>query len=524
MTLSEEPSESSSSQKQSEIEARFLKLREKIFDRRTVLKEILEKQGKQSIYDYISSYTAVKYQPPLRDRQKELIAVFQKEVEKRLDVFVAESAARQLEDYFYVSTTDHHSPLHHPWVLNFDLISSFIALNHPDPALKNVITLACSHVSLNNPYFPRGLTFTASKDGHAKVQRIGILPSNAHSYPVYAFRPYLPREIQKVKTNLYERMRSGEITKEAAERLVQIMEEIFENPNLLSAQNYPDQVTKVNFLLWKKMFQNDQRKEINFVYIEQEALVNELLIQHHLRKDTLLHDFIFNPRLEKIFLKYFDEVPEAFSSRNHTGTYFFWALSGSGKHRVRLWRNGNALVSEDGAYRFELTPDNIEQALRSRQLVPSIWMTFMVLAFYYGLRCFGGLGQINYLTQLKQAYIRMEKDEGNPDAVSACENVETKNLGGEITVGFLQTNSKELIPATSLDLLLYGNQNTFVCIENQAKKITLEEAICPMFAEDYPIVYKSDEREPEILSLTPKQITQVLGLDKKIEACAKIPD
>ena len=45
-------------------------------------------------------------------------------------------------------------------------------------------------------------------------------------------------------------------------------------------------------------------------------------------------------------------------------------------------------------------------ALRKRELMPTMALCFIVLSFYYGLRCGGGFLQPNYLTQLKEAYAR----------------------------------------------------------------------------------------------------------------------
>ena len=44
----------------------------------------------------------------------------------------------------------------------------------------------------------------------------------------------------------------------------------------------------------------------------------------------------------------------------------------------------------------------------------------------------------------------------------------------------------------------------------------------PMFTEDYPILYPLAERDPGVLAITAKDVTSIMGLDKKIQACVNM--
>ncbi len=498
----------------------FKRLRQKVLEKRPVFKDILEHHGRESLYDYLNSYTTAPLPAANPERQQELITTFKQEVSKRLGHEVAESAGEQLRKYYYASTTDHYGPIYHPWVLNFNLVTTANYLAHPDPLLKNVITLACGNVSLNNFSFPRGLGFTSLVKEQITSQRLSLLPSNSHAYAVYNFRPYEPREVKKVKKVLDQKFQSGEISNKQAKFLIDLFAEIYDDTDVVTATNYADQVTLTNAALWKKIVPANASKDINFVYIEQEVLVAQLLIQYHLHSDTFLHKVLFDQSYEEHLATFFEHLPESFSRDHQKGTYLFWGLPKGGKHRLRLWREGNRLASTDGSFSVELTPEAIAAALASKELVPCVLLTFIVRCFYYGLKCLGGLGQINYLPRLHTAFITMQKALGLTENITACEKVETKHLGGEVTTAFLGGPNGELVPATSLDLLLYGDATTWDKMVEASKHITVEEALYPMLPEDYPMHYMGADRDPILSAIKAKDIAQLIRLTDRVTPCA----
>ncbi len=501
----------------------FERLKQAVLLKRPVLNDILKIHGQKSVFEYIKSYVARKYQPLNLDRQAELIEVIKEETAVRLGERVAESVASQLKDFYYVSTTDHYGPMYHPWVFNFNLIASAIYLEESTRNLKNVINLACSNVSLNNFAFPRGFAFHSDITGENKLNRFSFLPSNAHSNSVYGFRAYTSDEIKKVKKSLQEAAQKKQIRPEEGQKATALVEEIFGDKENLQCTNYADQITRANSLIWKKVLPNTGKK-INFVYLEQEWIVTRLLIEKHLNEKTTISRIIFDQKSEELLVKYFAGLPEMFSRRDKLGTYLFWAQPKSSKagNRLRLWKDGNFLVSEDGSYKVELAPEALDRALKSKELIPSVLLTFMVLCFYYGLKCFGGLGQINYLPLLKEAYVKMQKDLGRFESATACAATETDNLGGEVTVALASSKINGTAPATSFDLMIYGTEKTWPTFVEQSKILTLEEAILPMFSEDYSMLYPLAERDPALAVITAKDITSIMGLDKKIQTCVNM--
>jgi hypothetical protein len=193
------------------------------------------------------------------------------------------------------------------------------------------------------------------------------------------------------------------------------------------------------------------------------------------------------------------------------------------KYREQLWKEGNFLVTEDKKYRVELTPEALKKAIEAREIIPSTMLNYITLSFYYGLKCLGGFSQVNYLTFMKNAYIKMQADRGNYRSIEVCARAQTKELVGDVNAAFLRTPRGELLPATGIDLILYGHKDSWSSFIKQSKTITVEEALNPMMPELYKIIYSEGERDSELLALTAEDITRHTQLREKIEACIAFP-
>jgi hypothetical protein len=200
----------------------------------------------------------------------------------------------------------------------------------------------------------------------------------------------------------------------------------------------------------------------------------------------------------------------------------FWGLPKGSKYRVQLWKEGNFLVSQDGSYRIELTPENLKKALEANELIPSLMLSYIILSFYYGIKCLGGFSQVNYLTFMKNAYIKMQVDMGNYRSIEVCARAQTKEMGADFTIAFLDGPNGEMVPATGLDLILYGDEKTWSCMMNVSKQITLEESVNPLMPEFYRICYPESDRDPELVNITDADIIKLSGLDKKIKPCVRV--
>jgi hypothetical protein len=504
------------------LEADFLTLKEKVLDRRPFLRQIIKKRGKKNLYDYAKEYIEVNLNNPIRKRQDEFINTFKEVVGERLGDRIAKEAAEQFENYYYVSTTDHHGPICHPFFINGNLMAAAPHFEHHDPLLKYVIVLACANISLNNSSYPRGLIFNALKQGRIVEHRVPFFPAKERLCPVYNHRAYTQEDMEKFKQLLGGLVNSGEVPQREADKINEVVDNIFLDPRVLKCGSYSEQITKTNFRLWKEFFGPHAKAAPGLIYLDQEWIVAKLLVKHHLKQDTIINHFLLDARYEPLINHYFEGIMGAFSRNEKYGTYMFWGLPKGAKYRIQLWKEGNFLVSNDGKYKLELTPDNLEKALLDKEIIPGMMLTFVVLSFYYGIKCLGGFSQVDYLTNMKNAYIKMLVDRGNYRSIEVCARAQTKEMCGDMTIAYLGGPSGEMVPATGIDLILYGDLNTWPTLVRESKEIGLEEAINPMMPEFYSIIYNESQRNPALSYITPALIIKHTRLNQKIKACVKI--
>lgn len=505
------------------VAERFERVKELVLAKRPVLRTILERQGAKSLATYANEYVDVNMNPPIQHRQMELLSTVEEAATERYGSDIAKGLVAQLEKYYFVSTADHVGPIDFPFFLNSDLLIGLTIHAHTDPALRYIPVFPCANISLNNHSFPRGLLFNArGTDGTVKLQRLSFLPSNAHSCSAYNFRAYFPEEIDKMKKRLREMTREGSVSQDIAAKVERIIDEIYSLPEILQCTSFRDQVARSNRLLWNKFFEASGAKIPQLLYLDQEDMVIRLITKYHLHADTVINHILFDPVYEPYIDTYFEGIFGSFSRKDQTGTYLFWALPKGSKLNKQLWKKGNFLVTADESYRVELTPEAIGAAMASGELIPSLLLNFVTICFYYGLKCLGGFNQVNYLTLMKDAYIRMNLERGNYRSIEVCSRAQTKEICDGPSLAFLGYGNDGVTLATGLDLILYGDSDSWSRLKNLAENLTLEESLNPFMPEIYKISYDESEWERDLLSLSEHDINHLTGIDRKIKPCVRI--
>ncbi len=499
----------------------FELLKKLVLDKKPVLAEIVKKHGQKSLCDYAYDYLDVNLSEIVLSRQDAFLKVFGKEVDDLLGSEVAESVVKQLKKYYFVSTADHHGPICHPFFLSSNLVTAATFDEHPDPVLKNVVVLSCANVSMSNSSFPRGLMFTGANQGKTKSWQLGFFSnsSEVRGSRVYGFGPYALDAISKVKQKVIELVRTNETSQLVADKIFGILDEIYAKPEILACKSYSDQITKTNFSLWKKMFHKTEEKTSNLLYIELERVVNSLIIANHLSNDNIVSKVMFDPKWRSEFVKNFNGIFGGFDIEKKSGSMFFWALPAGSKYCQQLWIKGNFLESEDGSYKIELKPSEIEAAIKRHELIPTSQMSLFILSLYYGLKCLGGFSQVNYLTESKLAYIKMLQNMNEISEAEDSVDRQTKELGESLTIAFLTDKENKLLLASGLDLVIYGNDNIWPLLISLTKKINLEEALDMMMPDFYYVAYMESERLPELQAITSTDIIEITGVRSKIESC-----
>jgi hypothetical protein len=385
-----------------------------------------------------------------------------------------------------------------------------------------LLVFSCEDVSLNNPTFPRGLQFHARGSNGVELQRLSFLPSNSHSSPVHNFRPYTLQEIEKMKKLLREKVSGGSVAQREAGIIYALLDDVYAQPEMLQCETYSDQMSKANYRLWKKFFSFTNLPYPDLIYLGQETLVIRLIIEHHLYRNTVMNHILFDDAYDALLAQYFEGVIGAFSHVEQSGTYLFWGFIPGKNDRVQLWKKGGALESADGSFRVELTPEALQEALEAKRLMPSMLLVFMTLSFHYGIKCLGGFSQINYLTFMKNAYIKMQADRGNYKSIEMCARAQTKEICYGLHLAFIRDHLGESIPATGLDLLLYGNADTWPTLIQMSKRLTLEDSLNPMMPGIYRKLYRDPNRDEKLMAVTIDDIVQSTGSKQKIIPFAQL--
>ncbi len=506
-----------------ETSAKLNMLRSKVLERRPALSGILQKLGPMTMYQIAENYAKDSAASENAQRKNEFIGAFSSEVSKVLGQGVAQSVARQLSEHYYVSTAEHHSPLTTPDYFNSSVHHALYASDAKNSKLENIIVLACANISFDNYASPRGLVFNSFSESKPTLNQIPLFPRSARSCPVVHYPAYTKQSITDAKLKIDSLLRDGTIQPKIAEKLYFLLDGIYARNDVLSITNFSDQITKTNYILWHKLFFFLGDYTPNLVYMEQERIVNKLLVDHHLHQSTAINNFLFNPDYHKLMEKYFDKIEGAFSLADRTGTYLFWALPPGQKYRMKLWKEGNKLVSEDRSYEVELTPDGIAQAINNKELIPSSMLDYVLLGFYYGLRLHGGVNQPTTLSKTKIAYLKMLNELGDRKSIEEIIDIPTTSLSmHRPSLAFLKSQGSILTPASSIDILLYANENSWSVMKQNSKNITYGEVLFRTLPNLYKFVYSKDERDEDLMTVTEDDIDAITGLDKKIIPLAEI--
>ncbi len=504
---------------------RFEDFKKTVFKSRPNIGGFYQNIGHTPLHNYARTHTYENRNKVAKVRRAEFVTTFKEEVRKVLGSEIAESVAKQLKDNHGVSTVQHYSPLGHPDTLNATLTNALPYFGMNQPFLKNVIVLPCAGVSFNNTKFPRGHLFhTKNTSGEISTEQLTFFGHTVDARPVLHHAPYNHQDIIDAKNSLTQLVREGKLGKDQQDKLVELVDEIYGSIHALSADDYVDQLTITNYWLFKKLFENYNRPTPNLVYLAQEKVVLQLLLDHHIDQKTSINKILFDESVWKLLEQHFEGVTGAFSLEKKLGTYLFWGIPAEGKYRMQLWRKGNKLQSDDGSYEVELTPTAIKQAILNKELIPSVMLTFSVLACYYGLILGGGYEQTFYLTQTHKNYTAIMEAIGDQESVDAAAGLTTTNLVIPRPLMFyLNSANNARYPATGLDLYLYAdggkNWNRILDATKQTNLSLFIERTLPSIYREY---CKDATNYETFSKLTERDIELFNGLDQKIPSVATI--
>lgn len=494
----------------------FEEFKNEVFAKQENIAALYKEIGQTPFYNYSRSHIRENRNKVIKSRKAESIVVIKDEVKRVLGSKIADSVARQLKSNDSIATVQHHAPLGHPDTLNATIAGALPYFGSGAPEHQNVLVFACAGVSFNNAKFPKGHLFHNVADNKLLTNQFTFFGHTVDARPVMHHHAYDYEDIISIKNSLQQLKREGSLSEEIYAGLVKWIEAIYGDPHPLSSGDYVDQVTITNYWLFKKLFENYNRQVPNLVFISQEKIALQLLLAYHLDTQTAINKMMFDPKVLDLIEQKYEGISGAFSKKENLGTFLFWGLPKHGKYRVQLWRNGNFLEDKEGSFKIELTPESIKKAILNNELIPSVMLSFSLLACYYGYFLGGGHLQTEYLTQMKRAYSEIMEEIGESESLAAVEGLITNNfIIPRPTLLYLKSGDKR-VPVTAMDMMLYGDkgQNWQVIIE-ASKRVTMDRIIDRVL----PGLYRDSEGfdiNSKFAKITERDIEVYDSLDKNI--------
>lgn len=401
--------------------------------------DFFEEHTKLAEYtQHINAYTA---HPIHRERQEVLK---QKVKELLLLTFSEEELTHAnipwTEDW-KINIVDHHGILNHPILVSTNIISNMFQLPAEKP--QGVVVLSDSGVPLNNFFHKRGIKFAG--------EQLNIFPSRDRHVMAYAAKKQQHFPLLEAAQRSQKHWSEGELA-----TLKKVNEHLNIWGNAPRITNYRQQIQRINFHLWKELFEESLRENVpDIFYISNEELGGQML-RYFLKDSTHLFTRILcEEKTREIIVQSFMNVTGCWDNDLKRGTVFFWGID-ENQQKIPLQLVGNTLQSAPGfpSFTLELTSKAIIEALDQERIYPGMFLVYGIAHFHCGIRPLVGFGSMNYQTRMKEAWIRA-MTEIDPIEVPLIESINTRGFigGPKVTFGYTAKGFEDFF---ALDIIHRG--------------------------------------------------------------------
>lgn len=418
-----------------------------------VLQECLEHYGDWSLRDYLS-YIAEKSRRPAMAAPLPKSDVAQAAQAYLTPVCGAEYArktAQKLLRQRLLLTANHQQAEFCAHVVQGNLL--YAALLELTGEKDEILPVAsCATVNLSNRHFPRGIMMYHTTADLLKIPVFFNRYREDVMCAAIGFNEEMVRHGQKI---LKRHLQDGVIGEPIFHEAWRILEEDFLAPDVLARPRYAEQ----SILLNQRMLQRAMGGDAStFCYMELEELSIPLLVDELRQGDSFNVAVLFNPACRERLAVYLNGNRGCWNSDTRQGTFMFWGIDEK-RRRYSLW------LSEDGAelwgtdmngqlHRHPFEPGAICERLRSRQLIPGLFLSFLQLYFLRDYQVCGGYFQGHYLSQMQQALCRTLQETGLfPDHAAYIRSKESHYLSGPI---ILTGQNGKSYPYATLEMLEQG--------------------------------------------------------------------
>lgn len=325
-----------------------------------------------------------------------------------------EKLKRQIRTYRVVSCADHHGLLNYSLLYQSNIIlSELVKKNY----LPYVIVLSTGTIPLSNISHPRGFYYKKEKLNffNRDSAHIPVCLMDQRITPGNEIGSFI-RGISKYK-----------LTPDEKKYIEHFFYTALQIHNVSNYGSYSDQVTILNFDLWKYFFTSSIRdSRPGLVYLQFNAIIVEYILHELKNPESLISKIVLNPQIRQIYLKTFTGIPCCWSSIS--GTHFFWGVNDR-KRLVRLAFDASRNCLSGEGIMVEMVLDVIVHQLENKKIIPSSFFDLLIIVFLENYLALGGFNQIEYLPQMQAAHVRCLKEIG--------EQKLAEEFASRITDGFI---------------------------------------------------------------------------------------
>jgi hypothetical protein len=307
---------------------------------------------------------------------------------------------QQLSRYPLLSTADHHGLLNYGLLYNSNILYGEIIKKLKLPF---VVVAATGNVPLINISYPRGFYF--------KGEKFNFFSERKSKIPVFLFELKLSATRNQGIQSLITNIDNTSITPEERKFLEHLLFDCLEIEEVSQKfATFTDQITYLNYKLWKYYFDKSIRDSMpDIIYFQVNHVLVNTLIEEIKKEDSLISLILFDPDVRLFFLKNFYDIQGAW--KDDRGTKFFWGISEK-KRFVSLEIDllTNSLVGEN--FRIELQREAVIEALKTDRILPTLFLTFLIITFLEGYVALGGSNQLDYLPRMQEALVKSLKEIG----------------------------------------------------------------------------------------------------------------
>ncbi len=451
-----------------------------VSDNASVLKKTLEKYGDVSLAEYLDELKPSS-EKPFQSRH-DFLEIYRQEVASLLGEAAGIKAAEELNYWPMVLTANH---------LGVDFFSQSVQTNLLFYLLKKRITpspvvlpvIACGSVPLDNVTYPLGVLLYKMSNGsyHKVPKKLPVFSNKVRRTLVSIAPPFDRAMVARAQHRLEKMAVNKEIGNLQAEALQQIFTHDYNAQGIMGLESYSSQAIVVNNRIWQRLFAG-QCAESHLVTIDMEKIVSQLLQRDLNNEKSLLFYIIMDDDLRQNLIENLDNkracwniselqqrLDTGYSNApgikmpSSCGTVFFWGVNQRFR-RIPLLLLKNSQnswvlrgVDDKGeVMEVDYSLDSILSALKGGRILPSIFTSFVVLAFARGLTCLGGYYQAEYLPLMQKQLVASLRETGSySEAARLVEKVETGSyLSGMQTV--MTEDKGNLVPAGPVEIIAGG--------------------------------------------------------------------